>query len=287
MSDEPVPCKKDGKLQARIEQFSDILRLRAHELEDFGMSEQDFYQTGIFDGAIQRIRGQISAQMGEKKDFVNRVLSYMQDREFIKDWEPAGGANRHDYSIMLPSGRVAALELKGCLDGNNTNISERPPHANEFIVWSLCQNKGADPRKNVWSGIHTRMSADIIADKKRVDGLIVWDWLCATAGRHCPKVASDQSNLTELGPWKLPPPCLYLFPGTVPAPRNNPSPAPHSLTEVEFMSALHACFGGADDQVHHVWMEAAADGVETVRTTRIKRGGQLRKESKPTPIRRS
>ncbi|MGH2137807.1 hypothetical protein, partial [Enterococcus faecalis] len=76
-----------------------------------------------------------------------------------------------DYTVALNSGKTAVIELKGCLDGNNTNIFERPPHANEFIIWSVCTNPGADPRRNAWSGIHTRLSAEIISRQQRVDGL--------------------------------------------------------------------------------------------------------------------
>lgn len=86
---------------------------------------------------------------------VSRVLAFMQDGDFIKDWQSAGSKNRHDYSVTLPDGRVSVIELKGCLDGNNTAIFERPSHAQEFIIWSVCSNGSADPRLNVWSGIHT------------------------------------------------------------------------------------------------------------------------------------
>ncbi|WP_222873451.1 hypothetical protein [Hankyongella ginsenosidimutans] len=128
------------------------------------------------------MRGQFSATMREKREFVRHVLNYMQDQNFILDWQSAGEANRHDYTVTMPSGRTSVIELKGCLDGNNTNIFERPPQANEFVIWSVCTNPGADPRHNAWSGIHTRLSAEIIARQQRVDGLIIWDMVCGTIG---------------------------------------------------------------------------------------------------------
>ena len=181
------------------------------------------------------------------------------------------------------------IELKGCLDGNNTNISERPSHANEFIVWSLCQNKGADPRHNVWSGIHTRFSADIIEEEKQVDGLVVWDWLCGTVARVCPKLAGSGSRIVEVGPYKLPPPCIYLFPGTIPSARNNPKPSAKEITDVGFLHAMHSCFVGEDAELNEVYFEVGMKGVEMVmvRTTRIFRDGKPRRESRPTPIRRN
>lgn len=282
-----IPCKKDPDLKQKIEEFSEILKTRSHEINPFGMAEQDFYDSGILEGSIQRVRGQISASMAEKKQFVAHILNHLEDHGFIKSWLEAGNANRHDYSVILKSDKIAAIELKGCLDGNNTNISARPPHANEFIVWSVCQNKGADPRHNVWSGIHTRFSADIIAEQKQVDGLIVWDWLCGTAARPCPKIATDPNRINEIGPYRLPPPCIYLFPSTIPSPRNNPDPPPQKIEDVGFLKAIHDCFGGQEAELNTVSFKAAMDGVELVRTTTIERDGTIRRQSRPTPIRRS
>ena len=111
----------------------------------------------------------------------------------------------------MPDGRVAIIELKGCLDGNNTTIYERRPHAQEFIIWSLCTNPGADPRHNAWSGIHTRLSADIIERAQQVDGVVIWDMVCGTIGRPCPKVELDQSRITVVSHYELPPPCIYVL----------------------------------------------------------------------------
>jgi len=109
---------------------------------------------------------------------------------------------------MLLDGRICAIELKGCLDGNNTNIFERPTHVQEFVMWSVCSSAAADPRHNVCPGIHTRLSAEIIEHQKQVD---------------C------------LGQYHLTPPSIYLYPRTVPAVRNNPDPEPHTLDQVGFL----------------------------------------------------
>ena len=211
----------------------------------------------------------------------------MQDGKHIAEWESAGGSNRHDYTIKMPDGRISVIELKGCLDGNNTNIFERPSHAQEFIIWSVCTNAAADPRLNVWSGVHTRLSAEIIENEKQVDGLIVWDWLCGTSLRPCPKLARlPDQRLTTVGQYQLPPPCIYLFPKTVPSVRNNPNPEPHTLKEVSFLDALNTCFGGFFDEINRVRFLAAHNGSDTVRTTSIERNGQTQRVSRATPIRR-
>ena len=282
-----VPCEKDLELRRLIEQYAEALKTQAHTIGAHGLSEKDFYQSGLFRGAIERIRGQFSATMGEKRGFASRILNRLQDGDHIRGWESAGESNRHDYVVELNSGKMAAIELKGCLDGNNTNIFERPPHVQEFVIWSVCSNAGADPRRNVWSGVHTRLSAEIILRNQQVDGLIVWDWLCGTVARPCPKIASGSETTTVVGSFELPPPCLYLFPGTIPSPRNNPKPAPHASTGVEILSAFEAAFGCSPESIHSVQFEVAHQGAETVRTTSIRRNGVVVEKSRPTPLQRS
>ena len=282
-----TPCEQNKELRRQIQTYAAALKEQGHQIGNHGLGETEFYSSGLFRGAIEMIRGEFAATMREKRDFVRNILNHMQDGGFIKDWTSAGEANRHDYSVTLNSGRIAVIELKGCLDGNNTNIFERPPHAQEFILWSVCTNPGADPRHNAWSGIHTRLSAEIISRSQRVDGLIIWDMACGTIGRPCPKLNALPERLTPIGAWRLPPPCLYLFPATIPAPRNNPKPPVQPIDDVQIIRAFRDCFGAKDEEVNHVSIEVAHLGAETVRTTTIERGGIVQRASDPSPIKRT
>lgn len=282
-----IPCQQNKKLQTLILEYVDVLKTEAHKLGSHGLSEQEFYHSGLFRGAIERARGQFSATMRDKREFVLLVLNYMQDRGFVKDWESAGGANRHDYVVRLKTGRVCVIELKGCADGNNFNIFERPSHAQEFVIWSVCTNPGADPRRNAWSGIHTRLSADIIERQQRVDGVIFWDMVCGTVGRPCPKLAGAPERLTTVAHYTLPPPCIYVFPATIASPRNNPRPIAQPLEEVQLLSAFHECFRGKDDEINYVDFEVEHRGAETMRKTRIRRAGAVVRESRLTAIQRT
>ncbi|KYP88497.1 hypothetical protein WB91_17265 [bacteria symbiont BFo1 of Frankliniella occidentalis] len=282
-----IPCKKDLQLKKMIDSFAETLKVEAHKLGDHGLSESEFYDSGLFRGAIERIRGQFSATMREKRNFVKHILNYMQDGGFIADWESAGDSNRHDYMVTMNSGKKAAIELKGCLDGNNTNIFDRPPHAEEFIIWSVCTNPGADPQHNVWSGLHTRLSAEIISKEQRIDGMIIWDWACGTVGRPCPKLNDNLSRLVTVGPYSLPPPCIYVLPSTIPSPRNNPSPKAQTLSDVQLLKAFHECFGGFDSEVNFVSFDVAYLGKDTVRKTTVTRDSVIQKQSEMTAIRRS
>ena len=111
--------------------------------------------------------------------------------------------------------------------------------------------------------------------------------LCGTSGRPCPKLEQDPMRLTEIGQFRLTPPCIYLFPASIPSPRNNPSPRVNKLEDVGLLNAMHRCFGGQQDDVNTVEISVGHDGAETVRSTTISRGGVRRKGSEPTPIRRS
>lgn len=78
-----IPCKQNKILREKIEKYADALKEQAHMLGEHGLSEADFYNSGLFRGAIERIRGQFSASMREKREFVQHVLKHMQDYGYI------------------------------------------------------------------------------------------------------------------------------------------------------------------------------------------------------------
>ena len=281
-----IPCEQNKELRRKIKEFAETLKTQSHTLGEHGLSEQEFYDSGLFRGAIERIRGQFAATMKGKREFVSAILDYLQEGGHIAEWKSTGESNRHDYTVTMNSGRTAVIELKGCLDGNNTNIFERPPNAREFVIWSVCTNPGADPRHNAWSGIHTRLSAEIISRKERVDGVIIWDMVCGTLGRPCPKISTDARRATTVGSYRLPPPCIYVTPATIPSPRNNPSPKAQNLDDVEILAAFNACFGGRDEEINFIDFEVGYQENDTVRTTKIRRDGKEQKVSEATKIQR-
>lgn len=280
-----IPCESDANLRAKIERFSEILKTEAHKLGDHGLDEREFYNSGLFRGAIERVRGQFSASMRSKREFVQHVLNHMEDGGHIVSWDTTDDSNRNDYIVKLLSGKTAVIDLKGCLDGNNTNIFERPVTADEFVIWSICTNLGADPRRNAWSGIHTRLSAEIISRKQRVDGLIIWDMMCGTIGRPCPKIVNAEDRATEVGPFTVPPACIYVFPSDLPS-DEVPHAVAQKLSQVELLSAFHACFKGNDDEVNYVDFDLVIAGSEKSRMTTVKRLGVVQRQSELTIIRR-
>lgn len=279
-----IPCRQNLALREKIEQFAETLRNEAHKLGDHGLDEREFYNSGLFRGAIERIRGQFSATMREKRIFVHHILNHLEDGGYISAWDLTDDANRNDYVVQLNSGKTAVIDLKGCLDGNNTNIFERPSIADEFVIWSVCSNPGADPRRNTWSGIHSRLSAEMISRQQRVDGVIVWDMVCGTIGKPCPKIL-DESRLTTVGPFRVPPPCVYLLPGSIPS-VEKPVATGQKLHELELLTAFHNCFSGRDDEINSVDFLLSEHGGVLSRQTTIRRAQTVQQLSEPSVIRR-
>jgi hypothetical protein len=282
-----IPCEQDSRLRAQIDQFADALKTQAHQLGDHGLDEASFYSSHILRGAIEKLRGEFSATLRGKREFIQHVLNHMQDGGFIADWDRAKGGARNDYYVRLNSGRLAVIDQKGCLDGANTNIFERPPEADEFVTWSLCTNSGADPRRNAWSGIHTRLSAEMISRNQRVDGLVIWDMICGTAGRPCPKLAAlaPSNRTTAVGPFTTPPPCVYVLPGRIPS-LAHPFAAAQALDQVELLDAFRRAFGGLDEEVNYVDIELGEQSDGVFRRTTIRRAGLVQHASEMTAIRR-
>lgn len=119
---------------------------------------------------------------------------------------------------------------------------------------------------------------------QRVDGVIVWDMVCGTVGRPCPKLQNAPDRVTAVSHYQVPPPCIYVFPATVASGRNNPHPTAQSIDEVHALKAFHECFGGRADELNYVDFDVEYRGNDLFRTTRIRRNGQVVQESKPTPL---
>ena len=281
-----IPCSLLPETKERIERFADELRLAAPKIGSHGLEEDAFWASGLFKSAIERLRGRQAATTNFKRAFLDEVLTHLKDTGKIKGFAFTGAGDRHDYQVRLAGDRLAVFEAKGCLDGNNTTIFQRPPNADEFFIWSLCQNAGADPRKNVWSGIHTRLGAAIVAERRRVDALIVWDMLCGTAARPCPKIADGGCSTLLHGGRSVPPPCIYLFPRTVPDPRNNPAPPVWKLHELPFVHALAQSFGCPAEQVVEVHIHTRMKGNSVQRQTSLFEAGRCLHESRWTNLKR-
>ncbi|SDH26671.1 hypothetical protein [Nitrosomonas sp. Nm132] len=282
-----IPCSLREDWAQIVDEYSDALKAAAHTIGSHGLDREAFEESGLFKSAIERIRGQQAATTSIKYAFIEDTLKFLQSNGLIQHYEFVGSRDRHDFEVHFDDGRLCCIEAKGCLDGNNTNIFVRPQNADEFIIWSLCQNPGSDPRHNAWSGIHTRLSAEIVARRERVDGLIIWDMLCGTLARPCPKLQSYPDRFTNLSGKHVPPPCIYLFPRTIPDARNNPNPTPWNLSDIRFLKILANAFHTLKDDAVKVRIEVRMHEADIQRRTTYTTNNSQLHQSGWTSIRRA
>ena len=283
-----IQCNLHPESKDQINLYADELKTAAYSIGSHGLTPQEFDDSGLFYAAVERIRGQRAASMKTKYTFLEEVFSFLKSIGKIKSWKHTGGRERHDFQVVLNDDRVSIIEAKGCLDGNNTTISIRPPNADEFIIWSLCQNPGSDLKTGVWSAVHTRIGGDIVAEGKQVDGLVILDMLCGGPGRPCPKLTNTPERETVLPSGRrIPPPCLYLFPRTVPDARNNPNPPTWQLNEIGLLQVIYDAFGCDGNDVTQVQIEARMNGVDTQRKTTLVRNTKSLGESNWADLKRA
>ena len=227
--------------------------------------------------AVESLRGAFAANVGAKKQFTEAVLSHMRATGAITTWEFVGTRQRQDYRVVLPTGKQVSIEAKGCGDGNNTGIWDRPAWAEEFIIWSQCpESLQHDPGDGVWSALATRILSKEIAGEGAVDAFVFFDGRCGSTSRRCPKnpqygvegelrgIATDVAG--QDGRLWLPPPCIYLLPRSVPVPVTNPNPPLHTLETCQFAAAMMQAFNvpltNAPTEVHwaRVAIENRAEG---------------------------
>jgi hypothetical protein len=226
--------------------------------------------------AIESLRGTSAATTSEKSRFIEAVLERGVVAGVFSQWSFVGTQGRQDYRVELPSGKVVGIEAKGCPDGNNTSIRERPAWADEFVVWCMCPESLANPPgKGVWSGIATRLLMKMTAERIVVDALIFFDGRCGSDLRACPKsygLAGLRGVATDIGGQTgredlLPPPCIYLFPRSYPHVQNNPQPRVRTIGDSKFAQALLTLFcvprEVQADYVHEAGIEARGTGQGT------------------------
>lgn len=248
-----VPCRHAIQTEA-IDRLKDGLErlpdVAPDLLDSLAISPADYPL--ILKAAVESLRGTSAATTGPKRDFIARTFDLGVARGVFTEWGFIGTDGRQDYRVVLPSGRVVAIEAKGCPDGNNMTIWDRPGWADEFVVWSLCPDSLVHPPGHgIWSGIGTRLIPKLAAEDAVVDAFVFWDFRCGSAMRPCPKrfglekvrhLLTDIPGQADKDDW-MPPPCVYLMPAAPPKVRNNPEPRINTLTSCEFSAALLRLFG--------------------------------------------
>lgn len=254
-----VPCRHTAsrELIARTKGSLQALPQLAPELiDDLGITPEEW--PALLRSAVESMRGTASATTKNKSQFTIAILDHCLERGLITSWEVTGSSRRDDYRVVLDDGTRVAIEAKGCPDGNNTTIWDRPSWADEFIVWSQCPDSLVNhPGQGVWSGLATRLLPKVAAEKEVVDAFVFWDARCGSEERICPKnfgqygiraAATDIANQPGKTDW-IPPPCIYLMPRSAPTLLGNPEPVLHTLSTNRFATMLLKAFNVPREQM--------------------------------------
>jgi hypothetical protein len=252
--DDAAPCRHQFPAEhvAAVIAILDQLPTSSPDLlSDAGIASGDWQP--LLRAAIERRRGQSAATTSGKYRFIEAVLAHGTAVGAWSSWEKVAAKGRNDFKVTMNDETLVSIESKGCPDGNNTGIWDRPGWADEFFVWCQCsESLTKQPGEGIWSGIATRIAMKTCAEREVVDGFIYWDGRCGTDDRRVPKgfgeegslraEASDISGPADRPTW-LPPPCVYLLPKSVPSTRNNPRPPTHQATSLRFVTALLGLMG--------------------------------------------
>jgi len=247
-----------------------------------GVSPEDWHPKRIFRSAVETIRGSfIASCLTQRHQMVAAVLGQLVERNKIARFEPTRKATRHDFTIILTERpRVAAaLDVKGG-EGNSVTITERPPWAQEFLLW--CHLDGSivnQPSQGVHSIVVNRLANDLMRRGKVVDAIFFKDQLCGSPLRRCPKYRDEVGN-DRIAP------DIFLMPLERPTPQQ-PSPPTHSLDSLYLPGMILDVLGvTAASRPKHIWsVEIHLVSVEKggkqvyMRRTRILHRGAVTEES--------
>ena len=160
-----IPCERDAGCRAEIERFAEVLKTQAHRLGDHGLDEKDLLQCRRSCAAPSRwSAASISATMrGQARVRAARAEPPGGRRLTSPDWDrtrPGRARRLHGPPQQRPPRRHRSQGLPGRQQHHDLRAAAE---ADEFIVWSVCTNVGADPEANAWSGVHSRLGAEMIA----------------------------------------------------------------------------------------------------------------------------
>ncbi len=237
-----LPCSHPDELVRQIEPTKELLRKLDAEhpdlLEARGITPADYHGRLVFRSAVESIRGTFAATTSPRAGFTNGILEGLKKARAIGEWQSIGGRGRCDYNVLIaskPKGLKIAIESKGG-EGNSFNIGDRPIWADEYVIWGHLDGAIVhQPSHGAESNLFTRLSAEIVANGKKVDAYIVLDRFCGTPIRPCPKMPDPASG-------RIPPPCVFLLPRGVPS-AAEPTPRRAKPTDVRFVNKMLAYFG--------------------------------------------
>jgi len=261
----------------------DVLREADIDPKEYGL---------LLRAAVESLRGTASATTEHKQRFSDAVLQHMQDTGAIEGFSFIGTRGRQDYQVTLSDGWQVSIEAKGCPDGNNMTIYERPSWAEEFVIWSQCPHSlRHEPGTGIWKGLATRVLPHVVATGQQVDAVVFYDGRCGSDRRRCGKPLGVYGDLraqaTEIpgqdGRQWMPPPCIFMLSRTVPHVPSNLEPPLHTPQTCRFPVAMLDAFGVSPGEApeHLHWAQTELSVRDTTTYVRVTVGPRV---DSPEPL---
>ncbi len=237
-----LPCAHDPDAIRQIDSTKTLLREMDKRYPDVllaeGVRPVDYHAKLVFRSAVESIRGTyIASSQPARHKMVADVLERLCGTGKISGFKTMGSKKRYDFVVEFSSKPkvCAALEVKGG-EGNSINISDRPPWAEEFVLW--CHLDGAivnQPTHGIGQIIFNRVTKELVERKKLADAILVKDAICGTPLRPCPKYAETVA-LENIAP------DVYLLPQSVPT-ASDPRPPVHTQKNLRLPFLILGSFG--------------------------------------------
>jgi hypothetical protein len=209
--EEATPCRHAGapppEIVDKVSRLINELAGEADYLSRRGLTEAEFRRA--LPMAIEAIRGRVSANNAERREFLKGLFEAMLDKGLISAFTTPVSGKETVYRLSVGGRGEIAVIQKGCPDGHHSSVAwEVPKWADETYLWWLCSSMRYHPGEHVAKGV-TRLRKRFFSERPgRLDGVIFHNELCGTPHRICPKI----SNSIDIGGQSVPPPCVYVMP---------------------------------------------------------------------------
>ena len=99
-------CQLGEETRELIAAFAKALEAEASEIgaRHLGLSQSEVREAGLFQSAVERLRGIRAASTTEKRLFMTEIFDHLLRENVINDWDFTGAGERHDYQVQMPGG---------------------------------------------------------------------------------------------------------------------------------------------------------------------------------------
>ena len=94
-----IPCELLPETRARISKFAEDLKAAAPKIGSHGLAENEFWNSGIFQSAVEQLRGSQAASTAVKRHFLDEILTHMKAAVVISKFNFTGGGNSKNLAI--------------------------------------------------------------------------------------------------------------------------------------------------------------------------------------------